>query len=230
MTVALNEPGTTFCHLFPVGTSYSASTIKSGLLANGTSVEVVSANTATTFKVTSYDTTGTQFSSGAFFSKFAVYCIATDDGQIDSDSDGSMYSHDFSSPNEMAAAVAVGDVITTGSLTDLVTFSADSSTTTEAGGTSVLTVKLKETPSALVVFEVHSSDTSEGMPTTADGFTTTTATLTFGPSRSTSQSVTMMGLNDGVNDGSVDYAAVLKLLYATDSSYRFVPPGITTNP
>ncbi|MFN9437240.1 MAG: S8 family serine peptidase, partial [Planctomycetota bacterium] len=100
-----------------------------------------------------------------------------------------------------------------------ITVSAPSgTTTTEAGGTVTFTVRLNSEPTANVTIPVGSNDTTEG--------TVSTASLVFTPANwNTAQTVTVTGVNDNVDDGDINYSAVLGAATSTDSSYSGLNPS-----
>ena len=106
-------------------------------------------------------------------------------------------------------------VTTTDDDTAAVEASAVSGQATEAGGTATFTVKLGSEPTANVTIAVSSGDTGEG--------TVSPATLTFTPSGagiwSTAQTVTVTGIDDGVDDGDQSYDITLGSPTSTDTGY-----------
>ena len=91
-------------------------------------------------------------------------------------------------------------------------------TTTEAGGTATFTVQLATVPSSAVTVGVSSSNTAEG--------TVSPATLTFQPDASAlvAQTVTITGVNDAIQDGSVAYSVVLAAASSSDAGYNGLDP------
>ncbi|MFN6130641.1 MAG: beta strand repeat-containing protein, partial [Planctomycetota bacterium] len=88
----------------------------------------------------------------------------------------------------------------------------------EAGGTVTFTVRLNSEPTANVTIPVSSNDTTEG--------TVSTASLVFTPANwNTAQTVTVTGVNDNVDDGDINYSAVLGAATSTDSSYSGLNPS-----
>ncbi|MBU2634864.1 hypothetical protein KJ841_00110 [Patescibacteria group bacterium] len=86
-------------------------------------------------------------------------------------------------------------------------------TTTEAGGTDTFTVVLTSEPTADVTIGLSSSDTTEG--------TVSSSSLTFTSANwSTSQTVTITGVNDNVNDGNIAYTIVTAAASSSDSNYN----------
>ena len=84
--------------------------------------------------------------------------------------------------------------------------------TTEAGGTAAFTVKLNTRPSAGVTIGLSSSDTTEG--------TVSPASLTFTAANwSTTQAVTVTGVDDVQLDGSVAFTIVTAPATSADPSY-----------
>ncbi len=97
------------------------------------------------------------------------------------------------------------------------TISSISGVTTEYGGTSTFTIKLNSQPTADVSIAVSSSDTTEG--------TVSTASLTFTTTNwSTTQTVTVTGVNDSAVDGNQSYTIVLAAASSSDSNYNGLNP------
>ncbi len=85
-------------------------------------------------------------------------------------------------------------------------------TTTEAGGTATFTIVLESEPTADVVIDVSSSDTSEG--------TVSPSTLTFTASDwNSAQTVTVTGVEDYVVDGDQTFTIITAAAESTDSDY-----------
>ncbi|MGK5094207.1 Calx-beta domain-containing protein [Deltaproteobacteria bacterium TL4] len=79
-----------------------------------------------------------------------------------------------------------------------------SGNTTEATGTATFTVKLTSEPTANVVIEVVTSDTTEG--------TVSPSSLTFTPTNwNANKTVTVTGVNDDVADGNQNYMVQLTI-------------------
>ena len=95
---------------------------------------------------------------------------------------------------------------------------------TEAGGTSTFTVKLATEPTASVTVAVSSLDTGEG--------TAAPATLTYTTANwNSNQTVTVTGVDDSSNDGTVTYNIVLNPASTSDTKYNGlgnVNVGVTT--
>lgn len=93
-----------------------------------------------------------------------------------------------------------------------------SSTTTEAGGSVSFTVVLGAAPTANVSVTVVSSDTSEG--------TVGTSELVFTPTNwNVSQTVTVTGVDDAVDDGNVGYTILLGAAVSDDPRYSGIDPA-----
>ena len=91
-------------------------------------------------------------------------------------------------------------------------------TTTEAGGTATFTVVLDSQPTADVVISVSSSDTSEG--------TVMPMMLTFTDSDwDEPQPVTVTGVDDSDDEGTVDYTIMLAAATSMDPNYGGVDPA-----
>ena len=81
---------------------------------------------------------------------------------------------------------------------------------TEAGGTATFTVALRTQPSEAVTVSVSSRDTGEGLVSAGGGAPAASTTLTFAPAAwSTAQTVTVTGVQDPVDDGTVTWAVRL---------------------
>ena len=92
-----------------------------------------------------------------------------------------------------------------------ITFSPVSSNTTEAGGNATFTAVLDTQPSADVVLNLTSDDTTEG--------TVDNNTLTFTTSNwNTAQTVTVTGVDDNLEDGNITYNIVTNIT-SDDSNY-----------
>ena len=108
-------------------------------------------------------------------------------------------------------------VTTTDDDTAAVEVSVVSGQATEAGGTATFTVKLGSEPTADVTIAVSSGDVGEG--------TVSPATLTFETDAtnskiwSTAQTVTVTGIDDGVDDGDQNYDITLGSPTSTDTGY-----------
>src|SRR5439155_765136 len=84
--------------------------------------------------------------------------------------------------------------------------------TTEAGGTATFTVVLTSQPTANVAIGVSSSNTAEG--------TVSPASLTFTAANwNVAQTVTVMGVDDFVDDGDIVYTVVTAAATSNDSNY-----------
>ena len=81
---------------------------------------------------------------------------------------------------------------------------------TEAGGTAAFTVALLTQPSAAVTVAVTSRDTGEGLVSAGGGAPAASTTLTFAVAAwSTAQTVTVTGVQDTVDDGTVAWSVRL---------------------
>ena len=88
--------------------------------------------------------------------------------------------------------------------------------TTEAGGTATFTIVLDALPTADVVINLSSSDTTEGNVSPASVTFTTT-------NWSTSQTVTVTGVSDNESDGSVGYNIITDHAVSGDTGYDGLP-------
>jgi hypothetical protein len=93
--------------------------------------------------------------------------------------------------------------------------------TTESGGTATFTVKLNSQPTADVTIGLSSSNTAEG--------TVSPSSLTFTAANwSTSQTVTVTGVDDFVQDGNVAYTIITAPAVSTDTNYNGInPPDVS---
>ena len=101
--------------------------------------------------------------------------------------------------------------------------------TTEAGGTAQFTVVLNSQPTADVTIGLSSSDTTEG--------TVSPASVTFTSANwNTAQTVTVTGVNDGLDDGDIAYTIVTAAAAApmrttmVSTPVTFQSPTPTTTP
>jgi hypothetical protein len=91
-------------------------------------------------------------------------------------------------------------------------------TTTEAGGTAVISVSLTAQPGADVSFPVASSDTSEG--------TLAIASITFTPANwNVPQDIIVTGADDFLVDGDVAYSVVLGVTSSGDGNFNGLDPA-----
>ncbi len=91
------------------------------------------------------------------------------------------------------------------------TFSASSVNVAENSGTGTYTVKLNTAPTATVTFAITSDNTSQ--------ITVSPSSISFGSGNySTSQTITLTGVNDDVDDGNAN-VSILNAISTTDSAY-----------
>jgi hypothetical protein len=91
-------------------------------------------------------------------------------------------------------------------------------TTTEAGGTASFTVVLTSQPTASVTIGLSSSNTAEG--------TVSPASLTFTAANwNTTQTVTVTGVDDFVDDGDIAYSIVTAAATSADGNYSGLNPA-----
>lgn len=94
-------------------------------------------------------------------------------------------------------------------------------TTTEAGGQATFTIKLTSQPTANVTIGISSSNTNEGT------ISPSSLTFTFG-NWNASQTVTITGVNDYIQDGNIGYTIVTALATSVDPNYNNLnPPDIS---
>jgi len=92
-----------------------------------------------------------------------------------------------------------------------------SGNSTEAGGTATFTIKLSSEPTADVTIAISSSDTTEG--------SVSPASLTFtSVNWNTNQMVTVIGVDDTVQDGNQSYIITLGTANSDDSDYNGQTP------
>lgn len=90
-------------------------------------------------------------------------------------------------------------------------------TTTEAGASASASIALTSQPLSDVTIAVSSSDISEGV--------VTPASLTFTPANwNIPRPVTVIGVNDDVDDGNIAYSVVLSPATSSDASYNGANP------
>jgi hypothetical protein len=94
-----------------------------------------------------------------------------------------------------------------------ITISPASDNTTEAGGTATFTAVLTSQPTADVSIGISSSDTTEG---TVSPSSLTFTTLNW----NTPQTVTITGVNDGVDDGDISYGIINAAATSSDTFYN----------
>lgn len=99
------------------------------------------------------------------------------------------------------------------------TVSAISGNTSEAGDTANFTVVLTSEPLGLVTTTVHSSNTTEA--------TINTSTLVFSPTDwNLARTVTVTGIDDGIDDGDIAYTIILDTASSSDDvSYAAINPS-----
>lgn len=90
-------------------------------------------------------------------------------------------------------------------------------TTSENGGTDTFSIVLTRKPTADVVINLASSDTTEG--------TISTSAVTFTPTNwSTAQNVTVAGVDDTISDGNIDYTIVISPAVSLDRAFDGIDP------
>ena len=99
-----------------------------------------------------------------------------------------------------------------------------SGNTTESSGTATYTLVLNSQPTATVTFTLTSTDTTEG--------TVSPATVSFSTTNwATPRTVTVTGVDDTLNDGSIDYA-IHHVISGSDLAFSTLPPfdvAVTNN-
>ena len=93
--------------------------------------------------------------------------------------------------------------------------------TSESGGTATFSIKLNSQPTADVTIAISSNDTGEG--------TVSPSTLTFTDQNwNANQTVTVTGVDDGLEDGNQSYNVVLAAATSTDTEYDSLKPADVT--
>ncbi|MEZ5591782.1 MAG: IPTL-CTERM sorting domain-containing protein [Gammaproteobacteria bacterium] len=93
--------------------------------------------------------------------------------------------------------------------------------TTEAGGTDTFAVSLSTDPSAAVTVPLSSSNTAEG---------NVPASLVFNPGGALTQTVTVTGVNDDVDDGDQNYTIIVGAAISTDNGFSGIdPPDVSVS-
>jgi len=96
--------------------------------------------------------------------------------------------------------------------TDKVIISTNKDTTSENGDISLISAVLRQEPTANVILEIESNDTTEG--------TTSVSSITFTPSNwDIVQKIIITGVDDAEFDGTVAYSILLKPLISVDGYY-----------
>lgn len=128
--------------------------------------------------------------------------------------------HTTSSLDPLYSALVVASVSVQVTDNDVagITVGTLSGNTTEAGGTATLTLVLASEPTADVRIDVSSSDTTEG---TVDVATATFTSVTW----NVPQTITVTGIDDAVNDGTVAYTIVLANPVSGDAVYAAINPA-----
>ncbi len=97
------------------------------------------------------------------------------------------------------------------------TVSAISGNTTEAGGTATFTIVLTAQPTAGVTIGLSSSDTTEGTVAASTSFTTV--------NWNTPKTITVTGVDDVIDDGTVAYSIITAAASSADTNYNGLNPA-----
>lgn len=99
--------------------------------------------------------------------------------------------------------------------------------TTEAGGSDTFTLLLNSQPGADVTIEVSTSDGSEGLVSAGDPAPAGTQSISvnFTPANwATAQTITVSGVDDGIDDGDQDFIILISAAASTDLNYDGIDP------
>jgi len=150
---------------------------------------------------------GYMFSNGPWFSLWTVHCAAEDT------------SGDLSN-------VITNNFTTSGTLDRIITVNVIKENSQEGIGYAEINIGPSEIPIGPTRVEVQSSDMNEAIVSTVAEYTTRKASFVFTPGFWNS-TVYFIGQEDGIQDGTVEYAAIIRLLGSMDERYKYVPLGLT---
>ncbi len=166
------------------------------------------------------DVSSLTFTAADWFTPQTVTVTAVDDAVDETSPHTGTITHSASSADGLYDGMPVASVFVnvTDNDTSLISVSAISGDTTEAGGTATFTVVLESEPSDEVTIGVSTDDASEGTPDTA--------LLTFLPGNwDAPQTVTVTGQDDDIDDGDVLYHIVLGAASSLDPAYDGLDPS-----
>ncbi|HEY3371327.1 MAG TPA: Calx-beta domain-containing protein [Prolixibacteraceae bacterium] len=156
------------------------------------------------------------FTAGNWAANQTVTITGVDDYEMDGNSLYSIITAVSPGGDAIYNAINPSDVTVTNNDNDVAGFTINPSsglTTTEGGGTATFTLKLNSQPTANVTIGLSSSNTNEG--------TVSPASLTFTVGNwNTTQTVTVTGVNDFVQDGSILYSIVTAAATSSDVNYN----------
>lgn len=178
----------------------------------------VTITTSPNSQITASVTTLT-FTSSNWATAQNVTVTAVNDSVAEGTHTGSI-THTSSSSDSTFHQLTLSSVTPSISDNDTAGFSVSSISTnlTEVGGTATATVVLTSQPSADVTIAVSSSDTTEG--------TVSPSSLIFTSANwNTSQTLTVTGVNDAVDDGNVSFSIVLASAVSSDANYNNSNPS-----
>jgi hypothetical protein len=163
--------------------------------------------------------TSLTFNSGNWNQEQTVTVTGVDDATDDGDVNYSVISAPSTSADPAYNGFNAADVSVVNIDNDTASIIIDTLpvlTVTEAGSTASYTVVLQTKPTANVTVNVSSTDTTEG--------SVSPSTLTFTPANwNTPQPVTLTGVDDSIQDGSIDYA-ISNSFSSSDPLYNAFPP------
>ena len=202
----------------PIG----GNTTEAGGTANFSVVLTSQPTANVTISIASNDTTeGTVSTSSLTFTSAnwnvtqAVTVTGVNDSLDDGDIAYSIVTGAASSSDAGYNGMAVVDVAVTNVDNDTagVTVSAVSGNTTEAGGAATFNVVLTSQPTANVTISIASNDTTEG--------TVSTISLTFAAANwNVAQVITVIGVDDALDDGNIAYSIVTGAAASADTGYN----------
>jgi hypothetical protein len=221
-----NEAGTPQVIVTPTS---GLTTTEAGSTASVTVILGSMPSSDVTISFTSDDSTeGTVLTSSLTFtsSNWNVAQTVTVQGKDDDENDGNQdytITATASSTDTTYNGIDVADVTITNVDDDGAGFTVSpiSGDTTESGGTATFTVALATEPASDVVVNLNSNDTTEGTVNCG-----TSPILTFTPATwNQSQTCTVTGLDDDVDDGDVTYSIRLASAISDDPDYAGEDPA-----
>jgi len=152
--------------------------------------------------------TGTNFSTWSY-----VWALPVEDGTINHTIKTIAYTANFQeqSPTTLTS-------ISIDTIAPAILVSVNTNTTTEAGGFAIVSVNLQKKPTNNVVLNFSSSLTSEG--------TLSKNQMTFTPVNwKTIQTLNVIGVDDLIQDGNINYSVVIHPASSSDVAYHGVDPA-----
>lgn len=98
----------------------------------------------------------------------------------------------------------------------MITYPVDDLATTEAGGSAVVNIRINGHPSSNIALNATSSDTSEG--------SLSASSVLFTPGGTLTQSLTVTGVDDDIDDGDIAYSINFGTTASTDDRFRDIDP------